>query len=116
MADANEQLYVDTLQQLPQATLTSNQNPLKKLELIDKPLTIKQDQESKQVINTIRETPPEMYTPPHLLIAPQDKLSLFRKHIPKQKKEIDALLKDLRKKGIAQSYGKFGYERFDRTL
>ena len=97
MADANEQQYVDTLQQLPQATLTSNQNPLKKLELIDKPLTIKQDQESKQVINTIRETPPEMYTPPHLLIAPQDKLSLFRKHIPKQK-EIDTLLKDLRKR------------------
>ena len=38
-----------------------------------------------------------MYTPPHLLIALQDKLSLFRKHIPKQK-EIDALLKDLRKR------------------
>ena len=65
--------------------------------MIDKPLTIKQDQESKQVINTIRETPPEMYTPPHLLIEPQDKLSLFRKRIPKQK-EIDALLKDLRKR------------------
>ena len=97
MADANEWQYVDTLQQLPQMTLTSNQNPLKKLELIDKPLTIKQDQESKQVINTIRETPPEMYTPPHLLIASQDKLSLFRKHIPKQK-EIDTLLKDLRKR------------------
>ena len=97
VADANEQQYVDALQQLPQTTLTSNQNPLKKLELIDKPLTIKQDQESKQVINTIRQTPPEMYTPPHLLIVPQDKLSLFRKHIPKQK-EIDALLKDLRKR------------------
>ena len=78
-------------------TPTSNQNPLKKLEMIDKPLTIKQDQESKQGINTIRETPPEMYTPPHLLIAPQDKLSVFRKHIPKQK-EIDTLLKDLRKR------------------
>ena len=38
-----------------------------------------------------------MYTTPHLLIAPQDKLLLFRKHIPKQK-EIDALLKDLRKR------------------
>ena len=97
VAEANEQQYVDALQQLPQFTLTSNQNPLKKLELIDKPLTIKQDQESKQMVNTIRETPPEMYTPPHLLIEPQDKLSLFRKHIPKQK-EIDALLKDLRKR------------------
>ena len=97
VADANEWQYVDALQQLPQATLTSNQNPLKKLEMRDKPLTIKQDQESKQVINTIRETPPKMYTPPPLLIVPQDKLSLFRKHIPKQK-EIDALLKDLRKR------------------
>ena len=97
VADANERQYVDALQQLSQMTLTSNQNPLKKLELIDKPLTIKQDQESKQVINTIRETPPEMYTPRHLLIAPQDKLSLFRKHNPKQK-EIDTLLRDLRKR------------------
>ena len=97
VAEINNQQYVDALQQLPQAALIGNENPLKKLEFIDKPLTIKQDQESKQVINTIREPPPEMYTPPHLLIAPQDKLSLFRKHIPKQK-EIDALLKDLRKR------------------
>ena len=43
----------------------------------------------------MREVPPEMYTPAHLLIPPQDKLSLFRKHIPKQQ-EIDALLKNLR--------------------
>ena len=66
------------------------------MERIDKPLTIKQDQQEKQVINTIREVPPEMYTPAHLLIPPQDKLSLFRKHIPKQQ-EIDALLKNLHK-------------------
>ena len=97
VAEINNRQYVDALQQLPQAALIGNENPLKKLEFIDKPLTIKQDQESKQVINTIRETPPEMYTPPHLLIAPQDKLSLFRKHIPKQQ-EIDALLKNLRKR------------------
>ena len=69
---------------------------MKKLEILDKPLTIRQDQESK-LVNTIRETPPKMYTPTHLLIPPQDKLSLFRKHIPKQQ-EIDALLKDLRKR------------------
>ena len=69
VAETNNRQYVDALQQLPQAALFGNENPLKKLELIDKPLTIKQDQESKQVINTIRETPPEMYTPPHLLIA-----------------------------------------------
>ena len=37
-----------------------------------------------------------MYTLAHLLIPPQDKLSLFRKHIPKQQ-EIDALLKTLHK-------------------
>ena len=60
------------------------------------PLTIKQDQQEKQVINTIREVLPEMYTPAHLLIPPQDKLLLFRKHIPKQQ-EIDALLKNLHK-------------------
>ena len=69
---------------------------MKKLERIDKPLTIKQDQEEKQVVNTIREVPPEMYTPAQLLIPPQDKLSQFTKHIPKQQ-EIDALLKNLRK-------------------
>ena len=83
------------LQEIPIKSLTRNENPLKKLERIDKPLTIKQDQQEKQVINTIREVPPEMYTPAHLLIPPQDKLSLFRKHIPKQQ-EIDALLKNLR--------------------
>ena len=38
-----------------------------------------------------------MYTPAHLLVPLQDKLSLFRKHIPKQQ-EIDALLKNLRKR------------------
>ena len=70
---------------------------MKKLERIDKLLTIKQDQEEKQVVNTIREVPPEMYTPAHLLIPPQDKLLLFRKHIPKQQ-EIDALLKNLHKR------------------
>ena len=84
------------MQEIPIKSLTRNENPLKKLERIDKPLTIKQDQQEKQVINTIREVPPEMYTPAHLLIPPQDKLSLFRKHIPKQQ-EIDALLKNLRK-------------------
>ena len=96
VAATNEWQYVDALQEILPITSPSNENPLKKLERIDKPLTIKQDQESKQVVNTIRETPPKMYTPLHLLIPPQDKLSLFRKHIPKQK-EIDALLKDLRK-------------------
>ena len=82
------------MQEIPIKSLTRNENPLKKLERIDKPLTIKQDQQEKQVINTIREVPPEMYTPANLLIPPQDKLSLFRKHIPKQQ-EIDVMLKNL---------------------
>ena len=69
VAVANDRQYVDALQQLPQSLIPSNQNPLKKLEIIDKPLTIRQDQESKQVVNTIRETPPDMYTPTHMLIA-----------------------------------------------
>ena len=96
VAKVNERQYVAALQEIPIKSLTRNENPLKKLERIDKPLTIKQDQQEKQVINTIREVPPEMYTPAHLLIPPQDKLSLFRKHIPKQQ-EIDALLKNLHK-------------------
>ena len=94
VAKANERQYVAALQEILIKSLTRNENPLKKLKRIDKPLTIKQDQEEKQVVNTIREIPPEMYTPAHLLIPPQDKLSLFRKHIPKQQ-EIDALLKNL---------------------
>ena len=99
VAKVNECQYVATLQEILIKSLTRNETPLKKLERIDKPLTIKQDQEEKQVVNTIREVPPEMYTPAHLLIPPQDKLSLFRKHIPKQQ-EIDALLKNLRKRVI----------------
>ena len=95
VAKINERQYVAALQEILIKSLTRNKNPLKKLERIDKPLTIKQDQQEKQVINTIREVPHEMYTPAHLLIPPQDKLSLFRKHIPKQQ-EIDALLKNLR--------------------
>ena len=94
VAKINERQYANALQEIPITALTSNENPLKKLERIDKPLRIKQDQEEKQVVNTVREVPPEMYTPAHLLIPLQDKLSLFRKHIPKQQ-EIDALLKNL---------------------
>ena len=96
VAKVNERQYVAALQEILIKPLTRNENPLKKLERIDKPLTIKQDQQAKQVINTIREVLPEMYTPAHLLMLPQDKLSLFRKHIPKQH-EIDALLKNLHK-------------------
>ena len=96
MAKINERRYVNALQEILITAPTSNENPLKKLKRIDKPLTIKQDQEEKQVVNTIREVPPEMYTQAHSLIPLQDKLSSFRKHIPKQQ-ELDALLKNLHK-------------------
>ena len=55
VAKVNERQYVAALQKIPIKSLTRNENPLKKLEIIDKPLTIKQDQREKQVINTIRE-------------------------------------------------------------
>ena len=71
-----------------------NLNPLQKDEIIDLPLTTKQGEIEQQVVNMIRDIPNEMYKPPHLLIEPQDKLLVFRKHIPKQK-EIDTLLQDL---------------------
>ena len=97
VAKINDRQYVNVMAEMTPLALANNENPLKELKIIDKPLTIKEDQESKQVMNTIREPPPEMYTPQHLAISPQDKLLLFRKHITKQK-EIDALLKDLRKR------------------
>ena len=74
-----------------------NQNPLEQDAIIDTPLTIKQDQIEKQVVNTIRDIPDEMYRPLHLLIEPQDKLLVFRKHISKQQ-ETNVLLQDLRKR------------------
>ena len=97
VADINNSHYQVALQQTQSLVDINNENPLKKLDCIDNPLTIKQDQERKQVMNTIRTVPPEMYTPQHLAIPMQDRLSVFRKHILKQK-EIDALLKDLRKR------------------
>ena len=93
VAKINDRQYVNALQEIPIKPLTRNENPLKKLERIDRPLTIKQDQEEKQVVNTIRKVPPEMYTPAHLLIPPQDNCG---RYIPKQQ-EIDALLKNLHK-------------------
>ena len=55
VAKINERQYAAALQEIPIKSLTRNENPLKKLERIDKPLTIKQDQQEKQVINNIRE-------------------------------------------------------------
>ena len=42
VTENNERQYVAALQEIPIKSLTKNENPLKKLERIDKPLTIKQ--------------------------------------------------------------------------
>ena len=86
VAKVNERQYVAALQEIPIKPLTRNENPLKKLERIDKPLTIKQDQQEKQVINTIREVPPEMYTPAHLLIPHKTNCHYFENTFPNNKK------------------------------
>ena len=96
VADTIQHQYANALQEVPISSEINNINPLKEDKIITKPLSLKQDQEEKQVMNTIREVLPEIYTPQYLAIEPQDKLSVFRKHIPKQQ-EIDSLLKDLRK-------------------
>ena len=48
VAKINECQYVAALQEIPIKSLIRNENPLKKLEIIDKPLTIKQDQEKSK--------------------------------------------------------------------
>ena len=89
-----------------------------KLQLVNKlqdPLSLHQDQLQKQLVNTIWEVPKQFEDLKHIIPA-NDKLSIFRKHIPKQK-EIDALLANLRKrvlhnlmvnldtKDLAEAYG-----------
>ena len=79
VAKNNERQYVAALQEIPIKSLTRNENPLKKLERIDKPLTIKQDQQEKQVINTIREVPPEMYTPANFVNTASRQIVVIQK-------------------------------------
>ena len=50
-----------------------------------------------QLVNTIREVPEQFFDDLRLIIPANDKLSVFRKHIPKQR-EIDALLANLRRR------------------
>ena len=61
------------------------------------PLSLHQDQLQKQVVNMIREVPQQFFEDLKQVIPTNDKLSIFRKHIPKQR-EIDALLANLRKR------------------
>ena len=70
-----------------------------KLQLVNKlqdPLSLHQDQLQKQLVNTIREVPEQFFEDLKQVIPANDKHSIFRKHIPKQK-EIDTLA-NLRKR------------------
>ena len=58
------------------------------------PLSLHEDQLKKQLVNTIREVPQQFFEDLKHVIPANNKLSVFRKHIPKQK-EIDALLANL---------------------
>ena len=61
------------------------------------PLSLYQDQLQKQVVNTIREVPEQFFEDLKHVIPANDKLSIFRKHIPKRR-EIDALWANLCKR------------------
>ena len=74
------------------------------------PLLLHQDQLQKQVVNMIREVPEQFFEDLKQVIPANDKLSIFRKHIPKQK-EIDTLLTNLCKKSVTQFNGQFRYQR-----
>ena len=62
---------------------------------IPDPLTLEKSQLEKRVVNTLRPVDNSLVGPKKYLIAPQDKLTVFRRHIPKQK-DIDLLLANLR--------------------
>ena len=71
-----------------------------KLQLVNRttdPLSLHQDQLQKQVVNTKREVPEQFFEDLKQVIPANDKLSILRKHIPKQR-EIDALLANLCKR------------------
>ena len=71
-----------------------------KLQLVNRttdPLSLHQDQLQKQVVKMIREVPEQFFEDLKQVIPANNKLSIFRKHIPKQR-EIDALLANLCKR------------------
>ena len=72
-------------------TLHNNTQPIMTSK---EPLSLHEDQLKKQLVNTIREVPQQFFEDLKHIIPANDKLSVFRKHIPKQK-EIDALLAKL---------------------
>ena len=79
------------LDQKQQMVPVSTANKLQLVSNNKDPLSLHQDQLQKQVVNTIREVPEQFFEDLKHVIPVNDKLSIFRKHIPKQR-EIDALL------------------------
>ena len=75
----------------------SNTNKLQIISNNKDPLSLHQDQLQKQVVNTIREVPEQFFEDLKHVIPANDKLSIFRNHITKQR-EIDALLANLCKR------------------
>ena len=85
------------LHQLKDLVSTPTANKLQLVNQNTYPLSLHQDQLQKQVVNTIREVSKQFFEDLKQVIPANDKLSIFRKHIPKQR-EIDALLTNLCKK------------------
>ena len=85
------------LDQLKDLVSTPTVNKLQLVNRTTDPLSLHQDQLQKQVVNMIREVPEQFFEDLKQVIPANDKLSIFRKHIPKQR-EIDALLANLRKR------------------
>ena len=85
---------LDAMQQMVPAF---NTNKLQIISNNTDPLSLHQDQLQKQVVNTIREVPEQFFKDLKHVIPANDKLSIFQKHIPKQR-EIDALLANLCKR------------------
>ena len=74
-------------------TLHNNAQPIMTSK---EPLSLHEDQLKKQLVNTIREVPQQFFEDLKHIIPANNKLLVFRTHIPKQK-EIDALLANLRR-------------------
>ena len=74
------------LDQMQQMVPASNTNKLQIISNNKDPLSLHQDQLQKQVVNTIREVPEQFFEDLKHVIPANDKLSIFRKHIRKTKR------------------------------
>ena len=85
------------LDQLKDLVSTPTANKLQLVNQTTDPLSLHQDLLQKQVVDMITEVLKHFFEDLKQVIPANDKLSIFRKHIPKQR-EIDALLANLRKR------------------